>query len=342
MQTRAAGLVLSGLTSFALVWGANSTSYAATFPDQTTSIDAVAAATHGGPWVNDLLQRANEGAGPAGHSWFQGATVPDPRSVPATKDEVGPEAAAAPEAQAAAAPEAELGAEEWVEESDPAFWEDGSEDSEDEEDALRSHGVKPKHCPPKTHQPPKHGGHGHKPPTHGDHPGHKPPTHDDHGDKPPTHGDHGEHGDKPPTHQPPKEQPPTHQPPQHQPPKHDEHGSKPGKDHDQAQQQEQEQEQLQAQGQFQNVVLTVVQQNNQNVQNSNHVLASNDAYHAKPAKSSYPAKSSSHSKGSYGSSHAEKGKLAHTGTSQIPLVLGASGLLVAGGALLRFRHTRRS
>jgi len=342
MQTRVASLVLSGLTSFALVWGAGSTAQAATLPDRSAAFDTVE--MEGGPWLDSLLQLAMEDAQPADTAL---STDPTRAGVPSDAEE-GDEASA--DSEEADSPEAEgSDAAEEPESAETAQLKGGSaEDCPPPSDGDHGH-KPPKHEPPK-HEPPKHEPPKHEPPKH-EPPKHEPPSHGDHGQKPP-HGEHGDHGQKPPEHG-----------------DHGDHGHKPGpgqgqgqnqgqnqgqgQAQGQAQGQDQDQAQGQAQGQFQNVVVTVVQENKQenkqDLQNVNHVHSSSVAKASsnqhQQGKGSKPPQHGG-GKGGHGTNqsapHAHKGELAHTGADELALILGAAALVGTGGALVRLRRGRQS
>ncbi|GAA0684580.1 hypothetical protein GCM10010193_43060 [Kitasatospora atroaurantiaca] len=391
MQTRVASLVLSGLTSFALVWGAASTAQAATFPDRSAASDAVE--VEGGPWLDSLLQLAMEGAQPADTTL---STDPTRAGVRSDAEEGDEASADSEEADSTEAEDSDVAEEPEAGESaqlkggiaedcpPPGHGEHGEHGQKPP--SHGEHGQKPPSHGEHGQKPPSHGEHGQKPPSHGEH-GQKPPSHGEHGQKPPSHGEHGqkppsheekppshgEHGQKPPSHGEHGQKPPSHEekPPSHgehgqKPPQHGEHGQKPGPGHGQGQNQgqnqgqgqaqgqaqaqdqaqDQDQNQNQAQGQLQNVVVTVVQENKQDVQNVNNVHATSVAKASSKQQQGKGSKPPQHGGKGHGNNHAaphaHKGELAHTGADEIALMLGAAALVGTGGAMLRFRRSRHS
>ncbi|MFG2819857.1 hypothetical protein ACGFX4_10565 [Kitasatospora sp. NPDC048365] len=157
MQTRASGLVVAGLCSFALALGTGGTAQANTLPELTPASTFASAGSEQNQWFDEFAQSvvAGEAFDLPG---FESSFAPAPAAEPAG------------EAMTAGAPSTETA------EQAPQPLGGGSD-----------HG---KHEPPKQEEPPKHGEHGDKP-GHGEH-GDK-PGHGDHGDKP----GHDEHGDKP-------------------------------------------------------------------------------------------------------------------------------------------------
>ncbi|MFH8383901.1 hypothetical protein ACH4E7_23630 [Kitasatospora sp. NPDC018058] len=288
MRTRITTLVLSGLTSAALVWGAGGTAAASPAADHST---ASASAEAQGEWVDSLMREAKEGGTPAAgartfasSSAFQSmqAARPTHRADGDTEPELELEAAPADgqeqdsaEPAGAALPDDSLQSGEPGLESERLKGQAPStlpmdmganggknclhEPGHEHRGSLDGHGLGELFCMPVVPGiPGEHGEHG-KADEHGEHCKHE---------KKCEHGKGEEHGEhcKPCEHGKPEEHAKPGKPEEHAKPGKPEEHAKPGKPEEHAKPDGQEQHQ----GQGQNVDVTVIVQNSvdNNVNNS--------------------------------------------------------------------------